>query len=516
MNLPININDLLTARTVEWERLEFKEGWNPEAVLHTMCAFANDFHNLGGGYIIIGIKEDKGSPVLPPKGIPKGQIDKIQKELIGLGYKIQPYYHPILVPTEYKKKFIIVLWCVGGQTRPYKAPVSLSPKERRYAFYIRKASKTVVAKLQEEKELFSLAATVPFDDRINHIATIKELDLGLIRSYLQQVKSDLFVETAKMDFVRLCRLMNIVDGPDEWVRPKNVGLMFFHQKPYKYFPQTQIDIVHFPHGAGADSFSETPFKGPIHVMLREALTHIRNQVIQEKVVKHPDRPEADRFFNYPFGAIEEALCNAVYHRSYEIREPVEVRVLPDRMEISSFPGIDPSIRKEDIKKFKFVARRYRNRRVGEFLKELDMTEGRGTGIPKILREIRKNGSPKPIFYTDEDRTFLTVEFPVHPLFLEQGKDGTDSRERALIGAQSGVQSGAQSMQVLRALIQAPLSMLEIVHRLKLKSKTGSLKRAVNELHAANYIEYTIPEKPNSRLQKYRLTEKGRKHIESVK
>jgi ATP-dependent DNA helicase RecG len=92
MNLPININDLLTARTVEWERLEFKEGWNPEVVLHTMCAFANDFHNLGGGYIIIGIKEDKGSPVLPPKGIPKGQVDKIQKELIGLGYKIQPYY----------------------------------------------------------------------------------------------------------------------------------------------------------------------------------------------------------------------------------------------------------------------------------------------------------------------------------------------------------------------------------------------------------------------------------------
>ena len=38
--LPINIDDLINARTVEWERLEFKEGWNPEDVLHTMCAFA--------------------------------------------------------------------------------------------------------------------------------------------------------------------------------------------------------------------------------------------------------------------------------------------------------------------------------------------------------------------------------------------------------------------------------------------------------------------------------------------
>jgi len=65
--LPININDLINARTVEWERLEFKEGWNPEDVLHTMCAFANDFHNLGGGYIILGIKEKNGRPVLPPQ-----------------------------------------------------------------------------------------------------------------------------------------------------------------------------------------------------------------------------------------------------------------------------------------------------------------------------------------------------------------------------------------------------------------------------------------------------------------
>ena len=49
MRLPINIDDVLHGQTVEWERLEFKQGWNPEAVLHTVCAFANDFHNLGGG-----------------------------------------------------------------------------------------------------------------------------------------------------------------------------------------------------------------------------------------------------------------------------------------------------------------------------------------------------------------------------------------------------------------------------------------------------------------------------------
>lgn len=41
MSLPINIHEVLQGRPVEWERLEFKRGWNPEAVLHTLCAFAN-------------------------------------------------------------------------------------------------------------------------------------------------------------------------------------------------------------------------------------------------------------------------------------------------------------------------------------------------------------------------------------------------------------------------------------------------------------------------------------------
>lgn len=63
MALPININDLLNGKPVEWERLEFKAGWNPEAVLHTLCAFASDIHNLGGGYILIGVAEHNGRPV---------------------------------------------------------------------------------------------------------------------------------------------------------------------------------------------------------------------------------------------------------------------------------------------------------------------------------------------------------------------------------------------------------------------------------------------------------------------
>ena len=79
MALPINIDDLIHARTVESERIEFKEGWNPLPIIQTICAFANDFSNIGGGYVIVGVKAENGIPSRPVTGIPENMIDKIQR-----------------------------------------------------------------------------------------------------------------------------------------------------------------------------------------------------------------------------------------------------------------------------------------------------------------------------------------------------------------------------------------------------------------------------------------------------
>ena len=129
--LPININDLLHRRTIESERIEYKQGWNPESILHTLCAFANDFHNLGGGYIIIGVVEQNGQPQLPPSGLQPEQIDGFQKELLNLGHSaIAPPFHPLTATYEIQGKTILVLWAPGGETRPYKAKASLSKKKR--------------------------------------------------------------------------------------------------------------------------------------------------------------------------------------------------------------------------------------------------------------------------------------------------------------------------------------------------------------------------------------------------
>ncbi len=422
MAIPTSIKTLFSGDVVEWARIEFKETWDPESSLKTICAFANDLDNWGGGYIVIGVEEDNGRPVYPLKGVPLDRIDAYQKNILEKTKLIRPRYSPIVEVIDHSKKKFIVIWCPGGDVRPYSSPKNIGKENKGRIYYIRKGSATVIPSDDEEKDLFALANRVPFDDRINHQADLSDLNITLIQNYLKEVNSSLYEQAQNGDFMEVCRDMNIISNLPEYIKPKNVGLMFFSMEPDKFFPYTQIDVVQFPDGLGGNSIIEKTFKGPIHQQLRDALQYIKNTVIIEKVVKHPDRAEADRFFNYPFAAIKEALSNAVYHRAYDEREPIEVRIENDRIEIVSFPGPDRSITLEGLKNYRVSNRRYRNRRIGDFLKELHLTEGRNTGFKKILDALNNNGSPKPEFETDEDRTYFISRLFIHEGFLKQDQD----------------------------------------------------------------------------------------------
>lgn len=449
MAIPTNIKTLLSGNVVEWARIEFKETWNAEASLKSVCAFANDLDNWGGGYIVIGVEEEGGRPVYPLKGVPMDKIDAYQKNILEKCKLIRPAYLPIVDVVDYENKKFILLWCPGGDSRPYSAPKTMTKDNKERIHYIRKMSSTVEPSDDEEKDLFNLANRIPFDDRVNHQAEMSDLNVTLIQNYLKEVKSSLYEKSKMGDFVEVCSDMNIISNLPEYKKPKNVGLMFFSMEPDKFFPYTQIDVVQFPDGLGGNSIIEQTFKGPIHQQLRDALQYIRNTIITEKVVKHPDRAEADRFFNYPFAAIEEALSNAVYHRAYDEREPIEVRVENDRIEILSFPGPDRSVTLEGLKSYRVSNRRYRNRRIGDFLKELHLTEGRNTGFKKILDALEANGSPKPEFETDEARSYFISRFYIHDGFTDVSEK---EPKRSQKGAEKELKKGAQRKQAIIELI----------------------------------------------------------------
>ena len=427
MAIPTNIHTLLSGNVVEWARIEFKESWKPEASLKTITAFANDLDNWGGGYLVIGVEDDHGRPKFPIKGLKLSEVDDILKDLLNKCKLIEPEYLPIAAPVDYDDHTkLIVVWCPGGAVRPYRSPTFFTYEKgkanpsRENEYWIRKMASTIKPSPQEMNDLFALSNKIPFDDRICHHANMADLNITLIKAYLKEIESSLFSEVDTMDFNRLCVNMGISNSMPEFMKPKNVGLLFFSMEPEKYIPCAQIDVVEFPEGVGGDQINEKVFRGPLHQQLREALQYIQNSVIKERIVKHPDRAEADRFFNYPYAAIEESLANAVYHKAYDVREPIEVRIEKNKIEILSFPGPDRSVTVEALKSYNVFVRRYRNRRIGDFLKELHLTEGRNTGFRKILNALKRNGSPPPEFITDDDHSFFITR-----LFIREGFDGDE-------------------------------------------------------------------------------------------
>jgi len=107
--LPINITELLEQNRIESNRIEYKQGWNPTAIYHTICAFANDFENLGGAYIVVGIEEKNGMAKRPVLGVPEEQLDKIQQQMVGFNNKFVPYYQPQTTVEEVDGKKVLVI-----------------------------------------------------------------------------------------------------------------------------------------------------------------------------------------------------------------------------------------------------------------------------------------------------------------------------------------------------------------------------------------------------------------------
>lgn len=172
----------------------------------------------------------------------------------------------------------------------------------------------------------------------------------------------------------------------------------------------------FPEGKvrNPNRFSEKTFKGSVPTIIRGVMQYLKDVVIMEYVSKPKNEMQSDRWFNYPYQALEESVVNAMYHRDYQVHQEVEITIEPDGIRILSLSGPDRSISNEALRECRCLySRRYKNNRLGDFLKELELTEGRCTGIPTIQDELAKNGSPKASIETDEDRSYFLMYIPVH-------------------------------------------------------------------------------------------------------
>ena len=415
--IPLKIETLLEGRVVEHDRVEYKTGWNPNDIIHSICAFANDYDNTNGGYIVIGVKEKNGMPLFPLEGVPKENLDSIQQEVFQYCNMIVPRYIPRMEVVDYKNEgtYLIYLWCSADDSGPYQAPKTVyvekgEKADKNLKYWIRPASLTTEAKQDEIFELFDKFNSVPFDDRVNRKAKIDNIRRGYLEDFIRKSNSSLVMELNSSSLEDLLLAQEVANETDTELDIRNIGVLMFTEHPEKLIPGAYIELIRFntKDAEASDDFIEKTFTGPIWKQVNDALDYIKNTVIEQKVEKVQGQAESERFYNYPYNALEEALVNAVFHKSYQEPEPVEIRIYVDSIQILNYPGLAKWINLDKFVAGKIKGRKYRNRRIGELFKEIDLSEKKGTGIPKILRELRQNGSPDPEFDMDEDRTYLNT------------------------------------------------------------------------------------------------------------
>ena len=410
--LPINLDDLLHQRSVESARVEFKASWDEKTtayqVLKTICAFANDYQVLNGGYIIIGVAEKDGQAVLPPTGLNAKDVEKSQKWLRGRCKAMEPAYVPIFSPEVLQDRHILVVWVPASDAGAHRA----RDVNNDWKYWIRIGAETVDAEAQGKlSDLLEQKTRMPWDDRVAQEAYLEDIRETRVREHLRDVKSGLF---SMRDAPEIYRRMLLTRPVNEHEAPRNVALLFFSDDPKRWFTGASIEVVRFAGDRAGNVQDEHSFRGPLADQVRDCLRYLEN-FSQAHLQKERDRSRVRGWVNYPQIALREALVNAVYHRSYQedTVEPTKVYLYPDRIEIISYPGPVPGLEKCHLAPDASVPPvPARNRRIGELLKELRFAEGRLTGLPKIYSAMEQNGSPIPVF--DFGSNYFRVTLSAHP------------------------------------------------------------------------------------------------------
>lgn len=431
--LPVDIDGLLRHRGVESERVEFKASWDPKTTgpqaLKTICAFANDYHNLNGGYVVIGVAERDGRAALPPAGLSPADAAAAQKWIREQCNRIDPPYRPICSPETVESQHILVVWAPASDMRPHRAP---GGPDDSWHYWVRLGAETVDAERRGDllHGLMQQAARVPWDDRAAREARLEDMVEAKVREHLRTTGSGLIDIPDPREVYQRMRITRRVNDHEV---PRNAGLLFFARYSSDWFRGAKIEVARFAADRSGNIQEEHLYCGGLADQLRECLNRLQN-LTTAHLQKRETESRASGWASYPLPALRETLVNAVYHRGYseDQPDPTKIYLYPGRIEITSYPGPVPGIELRHLRnKGDAPAAPARNRRIGELLKELGFAEGRLSGIPKVYRAMEDNGSPEPRFEFDDQRTYFRAILPAHPEYEELSAARDAAHLRAL-------------------------------------------------------------------------------------
>ena len=468
-----------------------------------LCAFANS----GGGTVLIGISR---------RGKILGTTDhaRAKSRIHSIARAAEP---PIAVEID----AIDQILRVTVPPQPHK-PYSYGGR-----FFRRDGATNRRMSRAEIKDLFHATGRLHFDR-----TACPQFN---IESHLDDAVWAVFSQRAKvpeaMDRIAALRNLGLVDARQ---RITHAGAWLMARDIRTVTTSAHVSCALFLGRTNSRILDQRDFHGDVPSMIEDAVAWILTKINVALIVKGVRRVER---LELPEEALREAVANAVAHRDYRSPDNVQVYVFKDRVEIVSPGGLPEGMTRADLGAKSLP----RNPLLFSMLHRMGVAEDIGSGIRRILNGCQDHGVPEPVI--DVSGQWVKVTFPrpdqdgqgqecgpeqkpeVKPESDEARRgsgdkrpETIDSRPEAKAGdkpdsARTRSRAGSLDRRVLGLLVDGPMAKSVIARRLGHRSVSGGLNRVIRRLRRDGLVEYTLPEKPNSSRQEYRLTPTGHVALE---
>lgn len=431
-----------------------------------ICAFAN----ATGGVILIGVL-DNGEIV----GV--SDHNHLKSEVQTTARSAQP---PIAVEVESIGEVLSVT-IPAQQSKPY----SFAGK-----FFIREGASSQQMSRNEIREFFYKEGLIHFDET--------PCERFVIDRDLTVANWERFVKRARLpdglDMHTALRNLHLLDGDKmthagAWLLTDDItGISRSASVTCALFQGT--DKVHI--------LDRKEYTSDLYSIYEECMAYLQSRLTTALI---PHATGRDERLELPVEALREALVNSIVHRDYRSTANVQIYIFQDRVEIVTPGGLPAGMREVDLG-FKSVPR---NPLLFGIFQRMGLVEQIGSGIRRILRVCQEYGVAEPDIDVSESWVTTTFWRPGHTAKVDPQPEWQPEWQPELL-----------ENRVITLFCKGPMSKSVISTGLGQKAISSQLNKIIRQLLADGYIEFTIPEKPSSRLQQYRLTAKGREIQEKLK
>ena len=449
---------------------------NMDKFQEAICAFSNDLPNSRKkGYLILGA-EDNGSL----SGLKVD--DNLMKKIAGIRSdgNILPLPMMSVEKFEFNEGDLLVVEV---------SPALLPPVRYRGRTFIRIGPRRDIATESEERVLLEKRTSymATFDAMPCFGTSLKDIDTSfIVQEYLPQIIDPEILLQDKRPLKEQLASIHLYDMVNDC--PTNACIILFGRNASFFLHGCYVQYVHFGgEDNGSEILNERQIRGSLYTVLPKLESFVKDAIVTARPVPISMLRE-QIVFNYPELALRELLMNACMHRDYQSNMPIRIYQFSNRIEILNAGGLYGEARPENFP----TINDYRNPVIAEAMRGMKYVNMFNRGIQRVKNMLAENGNPEPYFDVSKITAFEVTIRPSWSLNLvSDGEKVTKSATKS-----------TEMMNEVIAFCQQPRSLTEIMKHLQLKHRNNAKYRYVDPLIEGGFIEMTIPDKPNSRNQKY--------------